>query len=320
MALTLSSTAVAASFAPNQSGAARTRAGSVTHGGGVGRKAKASGAGVVRRAQRALGRLDPFELKEHLVSLAEEHARHGAHLLLNAGRGNPNWVASTYFGATGRRLGEVAPHEVNVIDRRVARHPAREHRAIEQRYVSLVLDPGQLKFIDRLVADSRQIALNHTAGLLTPQQVQMVLLALSALLDPGERYKRLLRDVLRRRLAALYLGLGAPLPPDPVRAGYYAELDLMVWAERHYGADFAHYLQHHQEPVDLLLRLAEQASIVLMPGAGFSGPAWSVRVSLANMPEVAYARIRSAHHTAARDYVRQWRAAREHRLAKRRRP
>ena len=44
-------------------------------------------------------------------------------------------------------------------------------------------DPQQLKFIDRLVADSRSVALNHTAGLSTPQQVQMALFALSPCMD-----------------------------------------------------------------------------------------------------------------------------------------
>ncbi|MEG0276774.1 MAG: PilZ domain-containing protein, partial [Coprobacillus sp.] len=45
-------------------------------------------------------------------------------------------------------------------------------------YSSLTTDPSSIKFIDRLVADSRNVALNHTAGLSTPQQVQMVLFAL----------------------------------------------------------------------------------------------------------------------------------------------
>jgi aspartate 4-decarboxylase len=38
--------------------------------------------------------------------------------------------------------------------------------------------PDKLKFIDRLVADSRTVALNRTADLSTPQQVQMVLSSL----------------------------------------------------------------------------------------------------------------------------------------------
>ncbi len=216
---------------------------------------------------------------------------------------------SKHFGCTGWRLGVVGLHEDNVLDRRIARLPERRRRAIERRYAGLVLDPAKLRFIDRMAADSRQIALNHTAGLSTPQQVQMALLALFGLLDRGERFKRRVRQTVQRRLRALYRGLGAPLPDDPLRAGYYAELDLMVWAERNYGPQFVEFLKRNYEPVDLLLRLAAQSSIVLMPGGGFAGPEWSVRVSLVNLPNEAYGSIGAHLAAAARAYVKEWRAS-----------
>ena len=50
-----------------------------------------------------------------------------------------------------------------------------------------------MKFIDRMVADSRQIALNHTAGLSLPQQMQMSLFAAFSLLDKEDRYKAKMR-------------------------------------------------------------------------------------------------------------------------------
>ena len=40
-----------------------------------------------------------------------------------------------------------------------------------------------IKMIDRFVADSRSVALNHTAGLSTPQQIQMSLFSLATLID-----------------------------------------------------------------------------------------------------------------------------------------
>ena len=40
-----------------------------------------------------------------------------------------------------------------------------------------------------MVADSRQVALNHTAGLSLPQQVQMTLFAVFALIDTDQSYK-----------------------------------------------------------------------------------------------------------------------------------
>ncbi|MFL1433014.1 MULTISPECIES: hypothetical protein [unclassified Nocardiopsis] len=47
-----------------------------------------------RAAQRRLEGLSPFELKGHLIDLAEAEQRKTAHAMLNAGRGNPNWTAA----------------------------------------------------------------------------------------------------------------------------------------------------------------------------------------------------------------------------------
>ena len=66
----------------------------------------------------------------------------------------------------------------------------KEKKELEDRYSSLTTDPASIKFIDRLVADSRNVALNHTAGLSTPQQVQMVLFALFNMMDSRQSYKK----------------------------------------------------------------------------------------------------------------------------------
>ena len=216
---------------------------------------------------------------------------------------------SKYFGCTGWRLGVIALHEHNILDAKLARRASHQRAAAARRYAGISLEPGQLKFIDRLVADSRQVALNHTAGLSTPQQVQMALFALAELVDGQHEYRTQTRDILQRRLKALWDGLGATLTDDPLRAGYYAELDLMVWARRHYGEDFVRYLREHHEPLDLLHALAEESSVVLMPGGGFEGPEWSVRVSLANLPEEAYAKIGKCLRKIAAGYVAQWEAS-----------
>jgi aspartate 4-decarboxylase len=79
---------------------------------------------------------------------------------------------SKYFGATGWRLGTIATHRDNVLD--------------------------------RLVAHSRTVALNHAAGLSTPQQVQMVLFSLFALMDTPDAYKNALKRLIRKRKQALY--------------------------------------------------------------------------------------------------------------------
>jgi aspartate 4-decarboxylase len=219
---------------------------------------------------------------------------------------------SKNFGATGWRLGVVAIHEDNILDRMIAKLPAPRTKRLNRRYGSLTLEPGKIKFIDRMVADSRDVALNHTAGLSTPQQVQMCFFALSHLLDETGAYKRLTMEILRKRRDLLFKGLGVPVPSeDPLRAWYYVDLDFMVWATREYGRDFVDYMVKHYEPVDLLFRVAEESSVVLLDGGGFGGPPWSIRVSLANLDDGDYAKIGGYIRRASEEYVAAWKASRK---------
>ncbi|HEY8805061.1 MAG TPA: aspartate 4-decarboxylase, partial [Clostridium sp.] len=48
-----------------------------------------------KEIEHIYGKVSPFELKNKLISLAEESKEKGAHALLDAGRGNPNWTAAT---------------------------------------------------------------------------------------------------------------------------------------------------------------------------------------------------------------------------------
>jgi aspartate 4-decarboxylase len=198
---------------------------------------------------------------------------------------------SKYFGCTGWRLGVVAIHENNIFDQAIANLPNESRRQLNKRYGPLTLQPESLKFIDRMVADSRCVALNHTAGLSLPQQVQMTLFSLFALTDKEDRYKKLTKKIVQRRMKALWEGMNLPLPTDPLRADYYATLDIMVWAEKAHGPRFVEFLRNNYHPFDVLFALAEKFSTVLLNGSGFAGPDWSVRVSLANLPDEAYGKI-----------------------------
>jgi aspartate 4-decarboxylase len=216
---------------------------------------------------------------------------------------------SKHFGCTGWRLGVVAIHQNNIYDKMIAKLSARDRAALNRRYSSITLAPQKLKFIDRMVADSRQVALNHTAGLSLPQQIQMALFSLFALLDTANSYKTLCQLIVRRRFKALLEGIGVELPPDEDRASYYVELDILRWAESVYGPDFAKFLQKNYECTDVLFRLAEKSGVVLMHGGGFGGPAWSVRVSLANLREETYPKIGKFLMEAAEGYVEEWKAS-----------
>src|SRR5262245_31260145 len=110
---------------------------------------------------------------------------------------------SKHFGCTGWRLGVIGVHQDNLFDERLAELTYTDRAALRTRYGSLTTDPDHLRFIDRLVADSRDVALNHTAGLSTPQQAQMALFSLFALLDRDDAYARRCRQILHNRLTAL---------------------------------------------------------------------------------------------------------------------
>jgi aspartate 4-decarboxylase len=215
---------------------------------------------------------------------------------------------SKYFGCTGWRLGVVAIHQDNVFDKAIAKLPVEIRKELNVRYGPLTLHPEEIKFIDRMVADSRCVALNHTAGLSLPQQVQMTLFSLFALLDKDDRYKKLTKEIVQRRLQALWAGMKLPLPPDPMRADYYATLDIMVWAEKTHGPAFVQFLKKNYHPFDVLFALAEKFSTVLLNGSGFAGPDWSVRVSLANLPDEAYSKIGEQLTTAVQVAVDSWKA------------
>lgn len=219
---------------------------------------------------------------------------------------------SKFFGCTGWRLGVVAIHQDNIFDEAIARLPAAMRKNLNKRYSTLTLEPENLKFIDRMVADSRMVALNHTAGLSLPQQVMMSLFSLQSLMDRENKYKTLTQNIVRRRLKALFAGLELSLPEDPLRASYYSELDLMVWAEKMYGTEFAEFLRKNYEPSDVLFRLAQKTATVLMFGGGFAGPSWSVRVSLANLDENVYSQIGKNLKEIAEEYLEEWRHQTEH--------
>jgi aspartate 4-decarboxylase len=216
---------------------------------------------------------------------------------------------SKHFGCTGWRLGVIGVHQDNIFDERIAALPTRDRSALRIRYGSLTTNPDGLKFIDRLVADSRDVALNHTAGLSTPQQAQMTLFSLFALLDRDDAYQSRCRQIVKQRLAALSKGLGLEIPADPLRVAYYVDLDLAVWGRQVLGEEFARYVAAHHAPLDLVINLAQRHGSVLLNGSGFEGPPWSVRVSLANLDADAYEAIGRDLKDMARNALEEWRAS-----------
>jgi len=217
---------------------------------------------------------------------------------------------SKYFGATGWRLGTIATHKDNVLDRLLAELPADIKKELNHRYESITTEPEKLRFIDRLVADSRTVALNHTAGLSTPQQVQMVLFSLFSLMDTQDAYKIALKRLIRSRKRALYEEVGISFKDDdPNQVDYYTILDLNFLGERAYGPQFVKWLEDNTKPSELLFELAKEARVVLLPGLGFGTQHRSGRISLANLNESDYRKIGRALRKLMDEYVERYNTA-----------
>ena len=209
---------------------------------------------------------------------------------------------SKYFGCTGWRLGVIAVHEDNIFDKMIAQLPKADVKALDKRYGALTLEPRKIKFIDRIVADSRDVALNHTSGLSLPQQVMMTLFSLSEMMDTDKRYQAACKEIVHRRVTAMIEGLELQLSPNPNFDAYYGLIDFEFWARKNLGEEAVSYLKKNIHPLDLAFRLAESHGIVLLNGGGFEAPDWSLRVSLANLPDEAYDEIARGVRSIARGY------------------
>ncbi|MCF6776399.1 bifunctional aspartate transaminase/aspartate 4-decarboxylase [Thiotrichales bacterium 19X7-9] len=200
---------------------------------------------------------------------------------------------SKYFGATGWRLGTIALHKENIFDQLIKKLPAKTLKQLDQHYGSLTRTPRDLKFIDRLVADSRSVALNHTAGLSLPQQLQMMFFALSSLLDSQEIYRKSAKTLIRRRYNILFESISPKLKAhdNANLVGYYTLLDLEDLASTLFSKAFAKWVLKNTQGSDVLKRLALETGVVLLPGQGFDVEHPSARVSLANLREYDYRQI-----------------------------
>jgi aspartate 4-decarboxylase len=216
---------------------------------------------------------------------------------------------SKYFGCTGWRLGTIAVHEDNIFDEKIAAHPESIKKLLDKRYGGLTLEPRKIKFIDRIVADSRDVALNHTAGLSLPQQVMMTLFSVAELMDVKKDYQKACLGICKKRVHATLEGLGLEVDPNELFDYYYGLIDFEFWARKNLGEDIVKWMKVNVHPLDIVFRLAEEHGIVLLNGSGFAAPDWSVRVSFANLDDHVYDDIGRAVRAVARGYRQAFEAA-----------
>lgn len=213
---------------------------------------------------------------------------------------------SKYFGLTGWRLGVIMLARDNVLDRSLKGLLPEKKAILKQRYGIETPTPEAIAFIDRLVMDSRDVALAHTGGLSTPQQTMIALFSLFDLMDKDSAYKKSIQAILDRRIKNLYAQLGTPAPVGPDRTRYYDLIDLERLAVTMHGKAFGDYLTATYSTFDFLLYAAREKQIVLLPGEGFAAPSWTVRISLANLPDMDYTTIGKRLKEAMDEIHGQW--------------
>ncbi|GAB6098566.1 aspartate 4-decarboxylase [Halanaerocella petrolearia] len=211
---------------------------------------------------------------------------------------------SKYFGVTGWRLGVIMLHEDNIIDELISQLPKERKEGLQERYSIISTDPEAIKFIDRLEVDSRDVALAHTGGLSCPQQCIMSILSLFELMDHQKEYKQMIENILDHRIQNLY----SAFPEDYLyltganTTHYYDLINITDLAKEEYGVDFADYLVNNFLGLDFIIKLAAEQAIVCLPGSGFDGPEWTLRVSLANLHSKDYLQIGEAIMDTLNDY------------------
>lgn len=198
---------------------------------------------------------------------------------------------SKYFGATGWRLGAIALAGDNVFDEKLRNLGDADKAILAERYSTLTKDVPGLKFIDRMVADSRAVALNHTSGLSLPQQLQMALFALFSLIDSHDEYKNATKALIHKRYNRLMSSIGVEIEADVNAVNYYTLLDLQRLGEHFYSKEFGEWVLSNKEDIEFLFTIAKECGVVMLPGNGFDDSHPSARVSLANLAEWQYEAI-----------------------------
>lgn len=196
---------------------------------------------------------------------------------------------SKLYGATGWRIGLIATNKDNVMDKLLARLPAKDKNELNKEYLIVTAEPESMKFIDRVAADSRSIGLYHTSGLSTPSQVFMSLIALTNLVEGGkDLYIEQSNELVRQRYITLMSELHLEADASDENAMYYTLINVNDLIKRNYDEKFASWKIANKTDIQFLNDLAKKKGVVLMYGPGFDAQPGTVRISLANNNEEDY--------------------------------
>ena len=113
-------------------------------------------------------------------------------------------------------------------------------------------------------------------------------------------------SICHRRQKLLFEALELPINENKNNAAYYTQFDIEEWAKLNYGEGLFKFISKNASPVDVLYKLANDYSVVLLSGNGFYGPEWSIRISLANLYDEAYTKIGKAIREILNGYIVEW--------------
>lgn len=219
---------------------------------------------------------------------------------------------SKLYGATGCRLGLIAMDKDNVCDEMIDQKTAQNakiKKELDDRYSMIVTAPEKMKFIDRTVADSRAIGLYHTAGLSTPQQIMMVLFAMSSLLsdDKPDDYLVAARKLVNYRYQSFWDELGMTADNSRGNTKYYTLVNVYDLIKKLHGTDFAEHFRSHYSYLSFPYRLATEFGAVVMDAAGFGTNEGYVRISLANLTAASCRDLARRMKTLVEEYYLEFR-------------
>lgn len=201
---------------------------------------------------------------------------------------------SKLYGVTGHRLGVIAANKENVFDNIIKKNTLDEkiNAEYEKRYNLVVPDVDKMKFIDRMVADSRAIGLYHTSGLSTPQQVQMAMFALTNLLtDSVDSYTAMSKKVTDNRYRAFWNSLGISRNINNLNSEYYTLVSIYGLMTEIHGEGFTQWYRENYNCMHFEYRLAVEYGSVVMDTVAFGSNEGYVRVSLANLVTQDYRKL-----------------------------
>lgn len=210
---------------------------------------------------------------------------------------------SKYFGTTGWRLGICMVAKENRITKMIQNLPPKDQKALALRYDTVSINPKKLSFMERLVNDSRQVAMGHVAGLSTPQQALIGLFFYYQLSDRTHHYQDEIRNELKRRITTLYSELKTDPDITPEATNYYSMLNIPQIAENLFGKEAREHIVSKYEYLEFLFHLARVYHVVLLPGSGFGSSPWYIRISLANLTNEDYQTIGVALRNCIADFA-----------------